>query len=220
MTKVKICGITNLADAHLSLEAGADLLGFNFYCPSPRYVAPEVAADITATLRATFTLSFRCVGVFVNESLDMMRAIQQQCQLDLLQLHGDETPADVAALAPWAFKALRVRSVAEAKDWISPSPSTPLPQGDGRIAPRFLVDSTHPNLYGGTGTTGNWDAARDIAMRYPILLAGGLNPSNVADAIRAVRPWGVDVASGVERAMGLKDEAKVREFVAVVKRKT
>jgi phosphoribosylanthranilate isomerase len=216
--RVKICGLTNLADARVAAQAGADLLGFNFYLPSPRYIAPSEVARIIATLRAEFSAeSLRCVGVFVNTPLAELRTIQQQCGLDLLQLHGDESAADCHTLGDAAFKALRPRTASEAEAFIESFSSL---NGHTQRAPLFLIDASHPQLYGGTGTTGNWDIAHDIARRHPILLAGGLTPANVTDAIRAVRPWGVDTASGVERAPGLKDETKIRQFIEAAKRET
>jgi len=226
---IKICGLTNLDDALVALDAGADLLGFNFYRPSPRYIAPEIAASIIASLRAEFE-SFDAVGVFVNESLDRVRAVQQQCALDLVQLHGDETLEFCRAVGARAFKALRPQTAEEAEKLVerySPSPrpspagrggrTLPSPSGRGvggeGERPHFLLDASHPQLYGGSGATSDWTIAREIAAHHPILLAGGLNPSNVADAIRAVHPWGVDVASGVERAPGLKDAQKLRHFI-------
>ncbi len=221
---IKICGITNLDDAHVALDAGADLLGFNFYKPSPRYVAPDSAAAIIATLRAEFA-AFKVVGVFVNESLERVQAIQQQCALDLVQLHGDEWAEYVRALGVRAYKALRPQTASEARELIErysptvregrPSPARRGVGGEVEL-PSFLLDTSHSQLYGGTGATGDWALARDIAAQHPILLAGGLNPANVADAIAQVRPWGVDVASGVERAPGLKDGGKVRAFIEAV----
>lgn len=214
---IKICGLTNLDDARVALDAGADLLGFNFYPPSPRYVAPDSAARIIHTLRAEFV--FRAVGVFVNTPLDIVRQIQGQCNLDCIQLHGDESAEYVCALSASAFKALRPHAAEEAKSLVEaylPSPRPSSQRGEG--APRFLVDASHASLYGGTGEIGDWSIAREIAAHHPILLAGGLNPLNVADAIRAVRPWGVDVASGVERAPGVKDAERVRRFIENVKR--
>ena len=207
--RVKICGLTNLADARAAVQAGADLLGFNFYRPSPRYIEPAVAAEIVAALRAeSGGRAYRCVGVLVNMPLAEALALRESCGLDLLQLHGDETVEYCRALAPFALKALRPRSAAEAADGVARF---------GALAsvgaPRFLIDASHPQLYGGTGATGDWSIGRSIAERFPILLAGGLTPDNVGEAIRAVRPWGVDVASGVERAPRMKDERRVAAFI-------
>ncbi|MBI3732976.1 MAG: phosphoribosylanthranilate isomerase [Chloroflexi bacterium] len=212
---IKICGLTNLDDACLSLEAGADLLGFNFYRPSPRFIAPEVAAAIITTLRQALPhLPFRGVGVFVNEPLDSVRRIQEHCALDLIQLHGDESVAHSRALGTATYKALRSSSHSELElqiaDWFAAT------IGESR-EPIFLLDAAHPLLYGGTGQQADWSLAQTVAVRYPILLAGGLTPANVADAIAAVRPWGVDVASGVERRPGQKDPEKVKQFIQAAK---
>ena len=206
---VKICGLTNLEDARTALDAGADLLGFNFYRPSPRYVEPSAAAQIIEALRANAgTRAFLSVGVLVNMPLTEARALRDACGLDLLQLHGDESVEYAQALGTLAFKALRPRSATEAEDGVAR-----YREAGGERAPQFLIDASHPQLYGGTGATGDWGIGRAIAQRYPILLAGGLTPDNVGEAIRAVGPWGVDVASGVERAPGVKDAEKVNAFV-------
>lgn len=206
---VKICGLTNLADAREAVPAGADMLGFNFYRPSPRYIEPYTAAKIIVALRAEFGGGvIQCVGVLVNMPLDEALALRESVGLDLLQLHGDESVEYCRALAPFAFKALRPRSSAEAQEGVAR-----FGEAAGMRAPQFLIDASHPRLYGGTGATGDWSIAGSIASRFSIVLAGGLTPDNVGEAIRAVRPWAVDVASGVERAPGLKDAGKVREFV-------
>ncbi len=210
---IKICGITNLADARVAVEAGADMLGFVFYEKSPRYIAPECAREIALVTRHLSPVTF--VGVFVNESLARVRAIMDIAQLDLAQLHGDEPAEMVRALSPRAYKALRPRDAAEARAAIE----TYRAVVDGS-APAFIVDAFDAKQFGGTGARGDWNIAADIAREFPILLAGGLNAENVADAIRAVAPWGVDVSSGVERAPGLKDHAMVREFVRNAKSNT
>lgn len=212
--RVKICGLTRLDDARAALDAGADLLGFNFYPPSPRCVAPESAASIIARLRTEFAgRAFLAVGVFVNETPERVRATLAQCGLDRAQLHGDETPETVRAAGPAAFKALRPASLAEAETWINAQAAP----DDSRVEPAYLIDASHPSLYGGTGQTGDWALARALAARFPILLAGGLSADNVSAAVLAVRPWGVDTASGVERAPGLKDAAKMRAFIAAAR---
>lgn len=213
---VKICGLTNLDDARAALDAGADLLGFNFYRPSPRYVEPEHARAMLAALRAEATRpAFLGVGVLVNMPLVEALALRATSGLDLLQLHGDEDADYGQALAPQAFKALRPRSSAEAEE-----ATTRFGSPGGERAPMFLIDASHPQLYGGTGATGDWSVAHTLARKFPVLLAGGLTPDNVGDAIVAVRPWGVDVASGVERAPGLKDATKVEAFVRAARRAT
>ncbi len=207
MTRVKICGITNLADAICAAEAGASLLGFVFYPPSPRYVAPAQAREIIAALRASGA-SAQTVGVFVNEPVPAVRQVSAECALDLIQLHGDEPPQSVRALGPRAFKALRLRDSDELAARIAKY---------GGVAkgkePALLIDAYHPDHFGGTGQRADWRIAGQIARDFPILLAGGLSAENVAEAIRQVHPWGVDVSSGVERAPGMKDHQQVRQFI-------
>lgn len=220
MTRIKICGIKTLPDALAAIEAGVDILGFNFYPKSPRYITPATCAKITAILRQkhpTITL----VGVFVNHPSHEIRATLQTAHLHLAQLHGDEPPEMLAELQPNAFKALRLKSDAET-DWKTDnplagfirrfvSPSTP------PSAPALLVDAAAPGLYGGSGQAANWSAAAELSKQIPLLLAGGLTAQNVAQAIRKVRPWGVDVASGVESAPGVKDPAQMQAFVKAVR---
>ncbi len=211
-TRVKICGITNLDDALVAAEAGADLIGFIFVSGSPRYVKPEQVAKITLSLRAS-GMSSSFVGVFVNESPERVRAVIEIAQLDRVQLHGDESPHKVQELSACrGYKALRPRNDSEAKALVAEYRSAV----NGNV-PAFIVDAFDAQKYGGTGQRVDWNIAARIARDLPILLAGGLNPENVADAIRAVRPWGVDVSSGVERAAGLKDHDKVRRFIQSVK---
>ncbi len=230
MIYVKICGITNLEDARVAAEAGADFLGFIFYPPSPRYVAPEQAGDIIRAIRAEFgDASPRCVGVFVDEPTNAVRAAIDAAGLDLAQLHGAESPADVAALAPYAFKALRPQTLTEAQTAMenyltAPSLSPRLPSTVARIfaprlpsTPHLLIDAYHPQEKGGTGQAADVTIARWLAGRCRLLLAGGLTPENVADAIAQGRPWGVDVSSGVEATKGKKDHTKVRAFIEAIR---
>ena len=229
MVYVKICGITNLEDARCAAEAGADFLGFIFYPPSPRYIAPEQAGEITQAIRAEFTdTSPRFVGVFVDEPINAVRATIETAGLDLAQLHGAETPADIAALAPYAFKALRPQTLTEAQEalrqylpqrieWIPTDISSIQP---AESIPELLVDAYHPKQKGGTGLAVDVEIARWMAERCRLLLAGGLTPENVADAITQVHPWGVDVSSGVEAAKGKKDHTKVKAFIEATKRET
>ncbi len=204
--KIKICGITNIDDAHAAIEAGADLLGFNFYPKSPRYIAPEKARDIATKIRAEGRGPL-WVAVFVNSPLEEIRSILEIAQIDLAQLHGDEPVNVLKQLNGRGFKALRPTSETEAEidaEWFAPH---------GPNAPVLLIDAYRQGQYGGTGHAANWSIATKLAQQYPILLAGGLTPENVAEAIKQVRPWGVDVASGVECAPGKKDAAKMRLFV-------
>jgi len=204
--KVKICGITNRDDARAAIEAGADLLGFNFYQKSPRYIAPEKAREIAAEIRSDGQKPL-LVGVFVNSLLEEVRSILEIAQIDLAQLHGDEPVHLLETLNGRGFKALRPTSETEAAidaEWFAPY---------GPNAPALLIDAYRKDQYGGTGHVANWSIATKLAQQYPILLAGGLMPENVAEAVRQVRPWGVDVASGVELSPGKKDAAKMRLFV-------
>jgi phosphoribosylanthranilate isomerase len=204
--KVKICGITNSDDARAALEAGADLLGFNFYAKSLRYIVPEKAREIAAQIRSNGQKPL-LVGVFVNSPLEEIRSILEIAQVDLAQLHGDEPVRVLEQLNGRGFKALRPTSEKEAEidaEWFAPH---------GPNAPVLLIDAYRKDQYGGTGRVADWMIATKLAQQYPILLAGGLTPENVTEAIRQVRPWGVDVASGVECAPGKKDAAKMRLFV-------
>ena len=203
MTRVKICGIKTLSDAMTAAEAGADLLGFNFYPKSARYIEMQACARITSTLKKRYP-SIQLVGVFVNSSIEEINQIMDSCGLDLAQLHGDETVEMVSALDGKAFKAFRG-----------------MPVDVGRFArdepPALLVDASVEGFYGGSGVTADWNGAAELARRYPLLLAGGLNPENVAGAVQQVKPWGVDVASGVEAGPGRKDADKIKAFVNAVR---
>jgi phosphoribosylanthranilate isomerase len=203
--KIKICGITRFEDARLAVDAGADLLGFNFYAKSPRYISPISAARLIADIRAACS-KVQMVGVFVNSSLEEINTITGQCELDLAQLCGDEPPDTLEALNGSAFKALRPKD----KPDLARSISTYQPRAD---SPAYLVDAYRPGAYGGTGQTADWSLARSLAEAYPLLLAGGLTPDNVAEAIRQVGPWGVDVASGIEESPGCKDPARLAAFI-------
>lgn len=215
--KVKICGLTNLADAEAAVEAGADLLGFIFYPKSPRYVSPEMVQAIVAALRGgdngRSASGPLMVGVFVNTAADEIAAILDQTGLDYAQLHGDEPPATVAALNGRGFKALRPTSadlaLAQAADYAAyPGPA----------APQLHIEGYSPTAYGGAGARADWSIAAQVAAAYPrLLLAGGLDPDIVHLAIRQVRPWGVDVSSGVETSPGRKDHAKLRAFIAAAR---
>ncbi|MBI5034382.1 MAG: phosphoribosylanthranilate isomerase [Chloroflexi bacterium] len=222
MTQIKICGITNLEDAMVAVQAGADMLGFIFYPPSPRYIIPERASEIILVIRHASPVT-RFVGVFVNASLEHVRAVMALAQLDFAQLHGDELvemvrtlnePRRVSGnpLGLAAYKSLRLRNADDTRTQIE----TYRDAVNGNT-PTFLLDAYDAKQFGGTGKRADWDIASEIARTFPILLAGGLNAENVADAIRTVQPWGVDVSSGVERAPGLKDHARVDEFIRAVK---
>jgi phosphoribosylanthranilate isomerase len=213
-TRVKICGLTALADALCAAEAGADFLGFVLYPRSPRFVTPDQVAVIVAGVRRHLGLdALRFVGVFVDEPVERVRATLDRAGLDLAQLHGSEPPAALAALPGRAFKAIRPQNRAEAEAALVTY--TP-PTGPGPF-PGLLLDAYHPDRFGGTGLAADWALAADLARRTRLLLAGGLAPENVADAIARVLPWGVDVSSGVEHSPGVKDHDRVRAFIQAVR---
>lgn len=215
-TRIKICGVTHPDTALLCVEAGADMLGLNFYPPSPRSITPEAAREITDVLREVY--GDRCpllVGVFVNASAGEIAAIMTRAGLDAAQLSGDEQVNVLTGLSGRGIKAIRPRSRHDALDqaarFLAHAP------GDDRL-PALLVDAYHRDLYGGTGESASEDVALAVKGLTPrLMLAGGLNPDNVAARVDAIRPWGVDVASGVERTPGIKDPARVRAFVAAVR---
>ncbi len=201
-TKVKICGITNTADAQAAVEAGADALGFIFYDKSPRYVDVKEAAAISSGLSP---LVMR-VGVFVNAPEDFVFSAIRECGLTLLQFHGDEPAEYCAQFGLMSMKAFRVHG-----------PET-LEQIPKYHTDAYLLDAYSSTTLGGSGEKFNWDLAIE-AQKFgrPIFLAGGLTPENVAGAIRKVGPFGVDVSSGVERAPGKKDREKMKAFLNAVR---
>lgn len=203
MTKIKICGIKTINDALAAIDAGADYLGFNFYPKSVRFIEKQVCVEITSVLKKEFP-QIKLVGVFVNSSVEEVKIIMETCSLDLVQLHGDETPEMLNALDGRAFKAFR--GIPERVDGFARSES-----------PAFLLDASVKGVYGGTGVTADWNSAAELAKNYPLLLAGGLTPENVAEAVSRVKPWGVDVASGVESVMGKKDPSRMKAFVQAVR---
>ncbi len=205
MVRVKICGITNAKDAQAAVDAGANLLGFNFYAKSPRHIAEETAAEI----RSHLPKRVKAVGIFVNHLPADVISLRSSLGLDAVQLHGDEPPEAVAEIAPVVpvIKAFRVEPE---------FPLTTLDQYSQAFA--FLFDAAHTDQYGGTGCTTDWDVARRAAAKHRIILAGGLKVENVAAAVRIVRPYGIDVASGVESSPGKKDHGRLREFSQEVRR--
>ena len=213
MTKVKICGITNLDDALVAVEAGADYLGFIFYPPSKRSITAENCRPIVAALRARASCPL-LVGVFVNETADFMAQILDDTNLDLAQLSGEELPSLIAEegspLYGRSYKGLRPASLPEAEaeaEWYI------APQREADY-PALLIDTFHPTLRGGTGETGDWSMSAHLAQTFPgLMLAGGLDAANVAAAVRQVRPFAVDAASGIEASPGKKDHEAVRRFI-------
>lgn len=200
--KLKICGITSVEDARAAVECGAEYLGFNFYSKSPRYIAPEAAREILQQMPAEILSA----GIFVNvptpeEVLDILAASGVQ----LAQLHGDESPDYCRRVGPdRVIKALRAGTDFDVNS-VTEYPASAI-----------LLDAFDKHLYGGTGKTANWDLAREAARRVRLFLAGGLSPDNIAEAIRAVEPFAVDVNSGVETAPGKKDHAKLLSLKAAI----
>jgi phosphoribosylanthranilate isomerase len=203
MTKIKICGIKTLKDALAAINAGADYLGFNFYPKSVRFIEKSACAEITSVLKKEHP-HIKLVGVFVNSPVDEVKDILTTCSLDLAQLHGDETPEIFSQLTPRVFRAFRG----------IPENITGYERNE---SPAFLVDAAVKGVYGGSGVTADWSAVAELAKRYPLLLAGGLTPENAAGAVSRVKPWGVDVASGVESGAGEKDAVKMSAFVNAVR---
>jgi len=207
MTMVKICGITGEEDGLTAAEAGTDLLGFVFYPPSPRSIDPQRATRIiSAVSRAGYAVQF--VGVFVDERESYVQEVAARCNLDYVQLHGSEPPQLVARLAQnglSVIKGVRIAGKESLRELERYSPHL------------YLLDSYLPGLPGGSGETFDWRVCLRAKHLGPFLLAGGLNPDNVAAAVRTVRPWGVDVSTGVESSPGHKDHAKMRRFIARAK---
>ncbi|MBI5102700.1 MAG: phosphoribosylanthranilate isomerase [Nitrospirae bacterium] len=200
MVKVKICGITNTDDAMAAVEAGADALGFIFVKESPRYIDPREAGNIIRRL-PTFV---KTAGVFVNEPVDVIDEIVTLAGIDLVQLHGEESPELCRRIHRGAIKVIRVKSleslgsVLSYKDHIS----------------ALLLDTYSDHMHGGTGQVFNWDIAVEAKKYFhTIILSGGLTPDNISDAIKYVGPYAVDVSGGVESAKGKKDHAKLRLFI-------
>ncbi|UCE49302.1 MAG: phosphoribosylanthranilate isomerase [Phycisphaerales bacterium] len=196
IVKVKICGITNYYDAVAAMDMGADILGFNFYPKSPRYVTPQKAGEIVNMLPAFIDTA----GIFVNATIDQIRETTDLCPLDWVQLHGDESPEFCGSLTYHNVKTMKAIRV---KD-----------QADVEKVKRFftdalLLDAFHPDKYGGTGTTFDWSLVGHSARR--IFLAGGINPDNVAAAIK-LGVYGVDVCSGIEAEPGRKDHEKMKKL--------
>lgn len=204
--KVKICGITVLDDALCAVEAGADALGFVFWPQSPRCVEPD-AVRLLGEMLPPFILK---VGVFVDASGEEIKRTVGEAHLDAAQLHGDESPAVCAAIR----KSIRVFKAFRMKD------ETVLARMNGYDVDAFLLDAYVEGRPGGTGRTFHWDLALRVKeLGRPMILSGGLTPKNVAEAIRKVEPYAVDVSSGVESTPGKKDHEKIRSFLAAVKGK-
>jgi phosphoribosylanthranilate isomerase len=198
MMFVKICGITRLEDARAATAAGASAIGFIFWEGSPRFIDPDRAKAIASAVPS----SMSTVGVFVNTSAAQINAVADAVGLQMIQLHGDETPADAAAVRRPIIKAIGSFDDALVDQW--PEDVT------------LLVDAQDPVRRGGTGRPADWERAAALARRRRVLLAGGLSAENVAEAIRAVRPFGIDVSSGVERSPGIKDHERLAALFQAV----
>lgn len=201
VTQIKVCGITRMDDARCAVRLGVDALGFNFYPKSPRYVTPEAARRMAAEFPPFLTT----VGVFVDAALEEVDEVVAQSGMQVVQLHGDESPQYCTACRHRVLKAFRV------------GPGFDVDQLGEYAVSGFLLDTYRKGLAGGTGEPFDWSVARVAGRHGRIVLAGGLSPDNVEDAIKAAEPWAVDVNSGVEEAPGVKDPAKLEAFVARVR---
>ena len=201
--KVKICGITNLADASIAVELGANALGFIF-APSPRQIAPQKVREIIRAIPPFV----KTVGVFVNEAPATIKEVRKHCGLDLIQLHGDESPAFCDELMPYTIKALRIKDESSLQTGRAY-------QGKVRA---LLLDTYSKEKAGGTGKTFDWNLAIKIKkMGFPIILSGGLGSSNIDLAIHTARPYAVDVNSGVEKYPGKKSHILIRDLIEKVR---
>ena len=199
--KVKICGMTNLKDVKVAVDGGVDAVGFIFYKKSPRSVTMQAVREIVLEL-PPFVDS---VGVFVNETAEQINKISDHCKLDRVQLHGDESPAFCKKIRRRVIKVIRVKDIQSLKK-LSDYPVS-----------SFLLDTFSEDQYGGTGKVFDWNLAYPAKKYGPIILAGGLTPINVRQAIQRIQPYGVDVCSGVESQPGIKDHKKMQAFLKNVK---
>jgi phosphoribosylanthranilate isomerase len=201
-TRIKICGITRVEDAHAAVDLGADAIGLVFYAPSPRNLDFERARAIIASVPPFVTT----VGLFVNPEPRLVESVLRRCPPGALQFHGEESPDFCAGFGLPYIKAARVRPDADLVQYLTPFVAA---QG-------WLLDAYSDKLYGGTGEPFDW-ALIPGRLARPVILSGGLSPDNVTAAIRQCRPWAVDVSSGVEATKGIKDAAKIAAFIAGVK---
>jgi phosphoribosylanthranilate isomerase len=202
MTRIKICGITRIEDALVCAQAGADAIGLVFYPPSPRHVATSQAAAIARALPPFVTT----VGLFVNPAAEQVKSVLNEVHLDVLQFHGDEPPEFCASFGVPYLKAIRVKA---GMDLVQCAIRYQEAQG-------LLLDAYVEGTPGGTGQSFDWKLI-PAELPLPVILSGGLEPANIADAIRSVRPWAVDVSSGVEAVKGIKDAAKIAAFIEGVR---
>ncbi|MBT3924211.1 MAG: phosphoribosylanthranilate isomerase [Nitrospina sp.] len=199
--KVKVCGMTQLKDALLAVEHGADAVGFIFYKKSPRSVNMKEVREIISKLPPFVDT----VGVFVDENVDRVNKVAEYCGLDLVQLHGEESPSYCRKIKRRVIKAFRVKDIQS------------IQQLEKYSVSGFLLDTYTENLHGGTGKVFDWNLAHPAKKMGPVILAGGLTPRNIRQAISQARPYGVDVCSGVEKSPGIKDPEKVRAFLNNIK---
>ena len=201
--EIKVCGMTNADDVAAAIEYGADYVGFVLYDKSPRGITPQLLQKIMDSVGSTL----KAVGVFVNESRDYVEKIVDDCGLYAAQLHGCENPSDFVDFGPRMWRAVSLGEYdnckVDLKEW---------------SVDRFVIDAAVPGMYGGTGSLADWNKAAIIAEQYPVMLAGGLTPLNVAEAIATVKPHGVDVSSGLEREPGRKDYEKMKTFMENARR--
>ena len=195
--KVKVCGMTSLKDALVAVEGGSDAVGFIFYKKSPRSVTMKTVREIVLELPPFVDT----VGVFVDETAEQINKIADYCNLDIIQLHGDESPTFCKKIRRKVIKAFRIKDMQSVKKLSSFQVSG------------FLLDTFSDNLHGGTGKVFDWNLALPAKKFGPVIMAGGLTPNNVQQAVRQIRPYGVDVCSGVESEPGIKDHKKVRAFL-------
>ena len=204
MTQIKICGITNLEDALCAAACGADAVGFIFHPPSPRYVAPERAREIIAALPGDIVK----VGVFANREAEEVARTVEDCGLDLIQLHGDESPEYCRRFPPErVIKAVFLRTPEELRAL------------DAYDVRAFLADFREADRYGGTGKRADWRLAARLGKTHPLILAGGLCIENIGEALAAVAPGAVDINSGCERAPGIKDHDRLQRIVGMIRQK-
>jgi phosphoribosylanthranilate isomerase len=203
--RIKICGITNVADALQAVELGADAIGLNFYSLSPRYVDPQIAGRIAQVLPP----AVEAVGVFVNERLEEMKGVAGRAGIQTLQLHG----AGVEISDPHPLRMVLASPVRDRDSMNVIADRLEHCRAHGWLPAAVLVDAHVPGSYGGTGAKAPWNLLADFRPCVPLILAGGLDPDNVAEAIRIVQPYGVDVASGVERSPGKKDTDRMKRFI-------
>ena len=216
MTKIKICGLRDIDDALAAAEAGADYLGIVFEPRSRRYVGTDEAKQLVRSFRDRWGSDGpRWVGVFANQTIEDVDHVLAHCELDMAQLSGSESPDFCRRLSKPVIKVLHVRSDAPADEVLSEvGEGIALYRNEGHMC---MLDTFKQGILGGTGQVFDWDVARTLAREHPLLLAGGLNRDNVAEAVREVRSWGLDVSSGVETD-GRKDAAKIVDFIVQVRR--